>query len=100
MPRTYTCCAANSAAAATVEETGWGVSPWMPPVDLSETPDVFILTAELTGLTKDEIQIEVHDHTLTLPGKRKPETGMTEAHYQRRERSYGGFQRVFALPVV
>jgi HSP20 family protein len=80
------------------EETSWGVSTWRPPVDLYETPDAFVLTAELPGLTTDEIQIEVHDRTLTLRGERKPEAGMTEAHYQRRERSYGGFQRAFTLP--
>jgi len=82
------------------EETGWGVSTWMPPVDLYETPDAFVLTAELPGLTTDEIQIEVHDRTLTLRGERKPEAGMTEAHFQRRERAYGSFQRVFALPTM
>src|SRR5882724_3484807 len=82
------------------EETGWGVSTWMPPVDLYETPDAFVLTAELPGLTTDEIQIEVHDRTLTLRGERKPEAGMTDAHYQQRERVNGSFQRVFALPTT
>jgi HSP20 family protein len=70
----------------------------MPPVDLSETPDEFVLSADLPGLTKDEIHLEVHDRTLTLRGERKPAAGMTEAHYQRQERSYGSFQRVFTLP--
>jgi HSP20 family protein len=76
------------------EETSWGISTWMPPVDLYETPDEFVLVADLPGLTKDEIHLEVHDRTLTLRGERKP---ATEAHYQRRERAYGGFQRVFTL---
>jgi HSP20 family protein len=80
------------------EETSWGVSTWMPPVDLYETPDEFVLSADLPGLTKDEIHLEVHDRTLTLRGERKPAAGMTEAHYQRRERAYGSFQRVFTLP--
>jgi HSP20 family protein len=80
------------------EEASWGGSTWMPPVDLYETPDAFVLAADLPGLTTDEIHIEVHDRTLSLRGERKPEAGMTEAHYQRRERAYGSFQRVFTLP--
>jgi len=82
------------------EEVNWGVSAWIPPVDLYETDDAFVLKAELPGLTTDEIQIEVHDRTLTLRGERKPEAGMTDAHYQQRERVYGSFQRVFALPTT
>jgi HSP20 family protein len=80
------------------EETSWGMSTWMPPVDLYETPEEFVLSADLPGLTKDEIHLEVHDCTLTLRGERKPTAGLTEAHYQRRERAYGGFQRAFTLP--
>jgi HSP20 family protein len=82
------------------EEATWGVSTWIPPVDLYETDEAFVLKAELPGLITDEIQIEVHDRTLTLQGERKPEAGMTEAHYQQRERAYGSFQRVFALPTT
>jgi HSP20 family protein len=80
------------------EEVNWGVSAWIPPVDLYETDEAFVLKAEPPGLTTDEIQIEVHDRTLTLHGERKTEARMTEAHYQQRERAYGSFQRVFALP--
>jgi HSP20 family protein len=76
------------------EEATWGVSTWIPPVDLYETDEAFVLKAELPGLTIDE----VHDRTLTLHGERKTEARMTEAHYQQRERAYGSFQRVFALP--
>jgi HSP20 family protein len=82
------------------EEVNWGLSAWIPPVDLYETEEAFILKAELLGLTTDEIQIEVHDRTLTLRGKRKPEAGITDVHSQQRERVYGSFQRVFALPTT
>jgi HSP20 family protein len=84
----------------TGEETSWGVSTWMPPVDLYETPDAFVLKAELPGLPQDHIQIEVHDRTLTLRGERTPEAGMNEEHYRRRERAYGPFQRSFMLPTM
>jgi HSP20 family protein len=77
-----------------------GGSTWTPPVDLYETPDAFVLVADLPGLTKDEIHIEVHDRTLTLRGEHKPEAGTQEEYYRRRERVYGSFQRVFTLPTT
>ena len=80
------------------EETGWGVSTWMPPVDLYEAPETFVLTAELPGVRKEDIQLEVHDRTLTLRAERQQETEVKDEHYHRRERAYGSFQRVFALP--
>jgi HSP20 family molecular chaperone IbpA len=44
----------------------WGVSARIPPVDLYETDEAFVLKAKLPGLTTDEIQIEAHGRTLTL----------------------------------
>jgi HSP20 family protein len=73
---------------------------WAPPVDLYDTDDACVVKAELPGLSKDDIHIEVHDHTLTLRGERKHEAEVKEEHYQRRERSYGSFQRAFWLPAM
>jgi HSP20 family protein len=84
----------------TGEEAGWGVRPWAPPVDIYETNDALVLMADLPGVPKDEVSIEIHQNTLILRGERKPETGTPEQHYQRRERAYGSFQRVFALPTL
>jgi HSP20 family protein len=80
------------------EETSWGASIWVPPVDFYETDDAFVFKAELPGLQKDDIHLEVHDRTLTLRGERKHEADVKDEHYHRRERSYGSFQRVFTLP--
>jgi len=80
------------------EETSWGISTWVPPVDVYETDEGFVLKAELPGVQKDHLHIEVHDRTLTIRGERKPETEIPEDRYHRRERSYGSFQRVFTLP--
>lgn len=82
----------------TGEETSWGASTWMPPVDLYETDEAFVLKAELPGLTKDDLHLEVHDRTLTVRGERKQEAEISEDRYHRRERTYGSFQRVFTLP--
>ena len=79
-------------------ESDWMAGAWAPPVDLSETDDAFTLKAELPGLTKDDIHIEVHDRTLKLRGERKHESEAKQEHYHRRERTYGAFQRSFWLP--
>jgi HSP20 family protein len=81
-------------------EGRWQTGMWAPPVDLYDTDDAFVLKAELPGLGKDDIQIEVHDRTLTLRGERKQETEAKEERYHRRERTYGSFQRSFWLPTI
>lgn len=71
---------------------------WMPPVDIRETEDALFLTAELPGLTKDDVEITVEDHTLTLRGERKLEKDVQKESYHRIERAYGTFSRTFSLP--
>ncbi len=82
------------------EEAGWGLSTWSPPVDIYETEDALILTAELPGVSKDDVSIEVHNNTLTLRGQRKHEAEVKEEQYHRVERAYGTFQRAFVLPTM
>ncbi len=71
---------------------------WTPPVDIFETPNSLVLKAELPGITKDDISIEVKDSTLTLKGEKKFEKEVNEENYHRVERAYGSFQRAFTLP--
>jgi HSP20 family protein len=77
------------------EEGSWLASALAPPVDLYEADHAFMLKAELPGLTKDDIHIEVHERTLTLRSERKHEAAVKEERYHRRERAYGSFQRSF-----
>jgi HSP20 family protein len=70
---------------------------WSPAVDLVETPDRFVLSAELPGLTRDNITIEIQQSTLVLRGVR-PNTESPDARYHRVERGHGAFSRAFALP--
>ena len=81
-------------------EASWGHYSWTPPVDIYETDDALILQAELPGVSKDEVSIEIHRNTLMLRGERKPEAVVKEEHYHRTERAYGPFQRSFALPTM
>jgi HSP20 family protein len=71
---------------------------WAPPVDLSETDDRYVVTAEVAGLRREDIQIHVQDGRLTLSGGRaEPSTPCEQFH--RIERGHGTFSRTFHLPL-
>jgi len=77
---------------------GHGVHP---PVNLYETTDGFVLTAELPGMKLEDIQLAVHGNRLSIRGERKisyPTDERTSLH--RRERQAGQFRRAFELPVA
>jgi len=78
------------------DDTGMG--RWNPAVDLYEKNDHFVIKAELPGVDKKDIAIDLKDRVLTLSGERSHENEVKEENYYRRERSYGKFQRVFTLP--
>ena len=71
---------------------------WSPAVDIYETPEKFVVTAELPGFTPGEIDVRISANTLTLRGERKLEKGIQQENYHRIERSYGTFLRSFPLP--
>lgn len=71
---------------------------WMPPVDIQETEDAYRLTAELPGLTKEDITITLENNVLRLAGERKFEKDVQKDGYHRIERTYGTFARAFTLP--
>ena len=71
---------------------------WLPPVDIQETDDAYRLSAELPGLTKDDINITLENNVLRLTGERKLEKDVKKESYQRIERTYGSFARSFSLP--
>jgi len=71
---------------------------WVPPVDLVEAEDHFVLKADLPGLTEQDVSIEVQDGTLTISGERKDEHESRERGWYRIERSFGSFSRSLTLP--
>lgn len=75
-----------------------GPAGWAPPVDLHETTDSYVITAELPGLQRDDLQIHLHDGRLTLSGVRRERVLPCE-QYHRVERGYGSFSRTFQLPI-
>jgi HSP20 family protein len=71
---------------------------WSPAVDIHETDDTYVVSADLPGLNKDDIQINVEDNTLTIKGEKKFEEKVPRDRYIRVERTYGTFVRSFTLP--
>ncbi len=73
-------------------------STWSPAVDIYETTENIIIKAEIPGVNKKDISVEVKNDSLYLKGDRKFEKELKEENYHRMERSYGSFSRVFSLP--
>ena len=71
---------------------------WNPIVDLYEKDDHFVIKAELPGVDKNNIKVDLKDRVLTLSGERNYDNEVKEENYYRKERSYGKFQRAFRLP--
>ena len=75
-------------------------STWEPPVDLYETDDALVLQVELPGVSKDAVNIELHEHALRLSGERTREPAVTGGQYHREEGRYGAFRRAFRMPTI
>jgi len=71
---------------------------WNPSVDIYNEENSIVLKAELPGVEKDNINIDVKDRVLTLKGERSSDSEVKEDSYYRRERSFGKFERRFSLP--
>lgn len=70
---------------------------WTPAVDIFEVGDGIVLVAELPGVEKGDVSVEVKDNILTLKGDRKAVENIADADYYRRERCFGTFKRSFTL---
>ena len=79
-----------------LERVSAGPQGWAPAVDLCETADAFIVTAELPGVSREQVRIEVHDGRLILQGRRDARVPCEQYHQV--ERGHGEFARAFALP--
>ena len=71
---------------------------WYPSVDVSESDRAFHIHAELPGVKKEDIKINVHEGVLTIKGNRESKLEETNKQLHRIERSYGAFSRSFSLP--
>ncbi len=71
---------------------------WAPVVDISETPEAFLIKAELPGVNKEDIKVSVEEGVLTIAGERHSEKEEKDKKHHRIERFYGSFSRSFTLP--
>ena len=73
---------------------------WLPAVNVEETGDELVLTAEVPGMTAEDIEIELENNILTIRGEKSFERteGEDDRRYHVWERRYGSFQRSFTLP--
>ena len=80
------------------DENYAGTELWAPDTDMSETETEYIVTVDLPGIPKKDIQVNYQDHRLTISGERKKEEKEEKKDFVRRERYFGRFVRCFTLP--
>lgn len=78
--------------------SGAGEFAWAPSVDVHQKDDQVFIHADLPGLSKDDVSVEVTDNAVAIQGERKREHHDEQQGYYRSERSYGSFSRVIPLP--
>lgn len=81
-------------------EEGAAAATWTPAVDIYETLDTIVIKADLPGVVREDIEIQIDDNTLTLKGERRFSKDVQEESYLRIERTYGSFHRCFTLPAT
>ncbi len=81
--------------AAEVRENG---VEWRPVANISETPEAYLIRAELPEVEKKDIDVSVHEGVITIRGERRLETREDKEKHHRIESFYGSFARSFSLP--
>ena len=76
------------------------LSGWTPALDLYEEKDCFVVTAELPGMKREDIEVSMHEGSLSISGERKSEQKRKDNEVYRAERFFGRFQRTITLPTA
>ena len=79
-------------------EEEMGLYNWQPLVDTFEKDNAIEIRAELPGIKKEDVDIDVRNNVLTVSGERSHDEDVNEGDFYRRERFYGKFQRAIPLP--
>jgi len=75
-----------------------GVEAWAPEIDVFQKNNELTIRADLPGMKKDEVSVDITDDAITIRGERKRESEEEHQGVYRSERSYGSFCRVIPLP--
>ncbi|MDD2389083.1 MAG: Hsp20/alpha crystallin family protein [Desulfobacterales bacterium] len=78
-------------------EDEMSICAWKPAVDIYETDESYVLKAEIPGVSKEDVVVELKDNILTLSGERLADKKIEEERYYRKERCFGTFYRAFTL---
>ena len=73
---------------------------WPPRMDILERPDAIVITAELPGMSRDDIDVELTGDSLSISGERKREPLAEGEQLHRGERPHGPFSRAFSIGVA
>ena len=71
---------------------------WLPDIEMLQRNNQLVIRADLPGLAKDDIKVDITEEAVTIQGERRREHEEEKAGVYRSERSYGSFSRVVALP--
>lgn len=71
---------------------------WMPAFDIHETDQAIMVSGDIPGVDEKNIHVEVKDNVLSVRGEKEARTEQKDARIRRVERTYGSFERSFALP--
>lgn len=74
------------------------MQPVSPSVDIYEEADAVVVKAELPGIGKEDVEVDISDNVLTISGEKRSEGKVERKDYHRIERSYGSFSRTLRLP--
>ena len=71
---------------------------WKPPMDMNETPEEVVIVAEIPGVDKDDLEVEISSKAVRIQGNRFARHCSGDATYRLAEIQYGRFERVLFLP--
>ncbi|HJP31482.1 MAG TPA: Hsp20/alpha crystallin family protein [Candidatus Latescibacteria bacterium] len=77
-----------------------GTAAWRPSVDIAENKDEYVVTADLPGISRDDLEVTVDDGRLTIRGERRQNAGSDDGPARHVERTYGSSTRSFDLPTA
>jgi HSP20 family protein len=80
------------------EDTSGATADWVPPADVEEYTDRFLVTVDLPGVAASDVEISLERGVLTLSGERRPTESGAPLLHRRAERGRGRFHRRFILP--
>src|SRR5437667_4253362 len=75
-----------------------GRGSWAPFLDVYETPESFVVKADLPSITSEDVEVTLDQNVLRIHGERKSEEEIKQENFHRVERRFGSFERVVSLP--